>query len=148
MARLYELLPGNYLRARRPVPACRRPAAFYAANPVQYRRFCLTNMLQLTVKSPLSFQWNSQPPQWWLRDIKADQRAALMREFPFIIGRAGNCHLVLPDSPELRNSTSRWHCYLTQKAGRYFIADGSFEIVPETGEKNPASAARSITAGG
>ena len=63
MARLYELLPGNYLRARRPVPACRRPVAFYAGNPVQYRRFCLTNMLQLTVKSPLSFQWNSRPPQ-------------------------------------------------------------------------------------
>ncbi|MBI4802988.1 MAG: FHA domain-containing protein [Elusimicrobia bacterium] len=95
-------------------------------------------MLQLTVKSPLSFQWIPLPPQWRLRSTETDQKSALMRDFPFVVGRAENCQLVLPDSAELRKTTSRWHCYIAENAGRYFIADGSFDAVPETGAKKPS----------
>ncbi len=95
-------------------------------------------MLQLTVTSPLSFQWTAQPPQWRLRGVDADQRSAFVRDFPFVIGRAQNCRLVLPDSDELRKTTSRWHCYITEHAGQYLISDGSFEIIPEAGVKKPS----------
>ncbi|MBI4801630.1 MAG: FHA domain-containing protein [Elusimicrobia bacterium] len=52
-----------------------------------------------------------------------------------MIGRALDCRLILPDSAQLRKTTSRWQCYITEDAGRYFIGDGSFDAVPETGLK-------------
>ena len=96
-------------------------------------------MIQLTVTDQsLFFQWIQQPPQWLLKGIETGQKTALVRELPFVIGRALNCHLVLPDSKELRKTTSRWQCYITEQSGRYFIADGSFEPLPETGVKKPS----------
>ena len=95
-------------------------------------------MLKLTVNSPLSFQWSPQPPQWRLKSVDMVQKTALVSEFPFVIGRAANCQLAIPDSLELSKTTSRWHCYITEKAGRYFISDGSFAATPETGSKKPS----------
>ncbi len=46
--------------------------------------------------------------------------------------------MILPDSEELCKTTSRWHCYITEKEGKYFITDGSFDIVPETAAKKPS----------
>lgn len=101
-------------------------------------------MIQLAVESPLCFQWNPQPPQWLLKSGMAGQKAALVREFPFVIGRALDCQLVLPESKELRTTTSRWHSYITEKAGRYYIEDGSFEFIPDTGLKKPSVSGTSL----
>ncbi|MBU2574649.1 MAG: FHA domain-containing protein [Elusimicrobia bacterium] len=95
-------------------------------------------MIQLAIEPPHCFQWNPQPPQWLLKGVMTGQRTALMREFPFVIGRALDCQLVLPDSKELRNTTSRRHCRITEDAGRYFIADGSVDSIPESGLKKPS----------
>ncbi|PJB24566.1 MAG: hypothetical protein CO113_13175 [Elusimicrobia bacterium CG_4_9_14_3_um_filter_62_55] len=44
---------------------------------------------------------------------------------PFLIGRAFDNHLVLPDSEELRKSTSRWHCRILNQNQSLLIADGA-----------------------
>ncbi|MBI4803048.1 MAG: FHA domain-containing protein [Elusimicrobia bacterium] len=95
-------------------------------------------MIQLAIEPPLYFQWNPQPPQWQLRGIMTGRRTARVCNVPFVIGRALDCQLVLPDSAQLRKTTSRWHCYIQEKGGRYWIADGSFDVIPETGVKKPS----------
>ncbi|MCG2726568.1 MAG: FHA domain-containing protein [Elusimicrobia bacterium] len=95
-------------------------------------------MIQLKSDSSFSFYWRTRPPQWRLSGIESGQKTALIRALPFIIGRAEDCHLILPDSVELRKTTSRWHCHISEKGGKYFINDGSFGIVPETGAKKPS----------
>lgn len=92
-------------------------------------------MIQLAIEPPLYFQWNQDPPQWQLRGVMSGQRAARVSSLPFVIGRALDSQLVLPDTPELRKTTSRWHCYIVQHGSRYWIADGSYEIIPEEGVK-------------
>ena len=117
----------------RPYTACkpRQPgAAFYLEGN--------TYMLQLTVKSPLSFRWNPQPPQWQLCGVETGQKAAHIGNLPFVIGRAAGCQLVLPDSEEFRRTTSRWHCHIIEKDDLCLIADGTFELIPETGALKPS----------
>ncbi|MBU2574139.1 MAG: FHA domain-containing protein [Elusimicrobia bacterium] len=95
-------------------------------------------MIQLAIEPPLYFQWNEKPPQWQLRGVITGQRTARVCNVPFVIGRGLDCRLVLPDTQELRKTTSRWHCYIEGKAGRYWLADGSYDVIPETGVKKPS----------
>jgi len=57
---------------------------------------------------------------------------------PFVIGRASDCQLILPESAELRTQTSRWHCSIRLEGSQWLIADGGLQTQPETGKPKPS----------
>jgi class 3 adenylate cyclase len=54
---------------------------------------------------------------------------------PFAIGRAADCQLMLPDNPDLRKTTSRWHCHIVEEKTGPVLVDGSLNPLPETGAR-------------
>lgn len=65
--------------------------------------------------------------------------SAAVSAFPFLIGRARDCHLVLPESEELRALTSRWHCHLLLQDGAPHVVDGSLGPVPGSAAPKPSN---------
>lgn len=66
------------------------------------------------------------------------ERVVRIVKTPFVIGRAEDCHLVLPEDAMLRTMTSRWHCYLMEQNGTVLAIDGSPQAMPETGQRKPS----------
>jgi class 3 adenylate cyclase len=92
-------------------------------------------MIKLSVEPPASFVRDESSGRWLLDEGGAGARSILVKEFPFVIGRAFDCGLRLPNSETLRRNTSRWHCYLTEASGGAAVCDGSLFPVP--GQKKP-----------
>ncbi|MBI5242700.1 MAG: protein kinase [Elusimicrobia bacterium] len=100
---------------------------------------------------------NDHPPTWSLKEGEAQgghvlggqsfsspgeggggQRVLPVSLTPFQIGRAHDCQLVLPDSPEYRHTTSRWHCHIIEEDGNFWVVDGGARELPEFGGSRPS----------
>jgi len=95
-------------------------------------------MIKLRVRSPASLLWRPESGRWSLRADAGGEPAAPVRGTPFVIGRAADCQLVLPESPELDKTTSRWHCHIVEDDGRLLLVDGSLRETPELGTRKPS----------
>lgn len=82
--------------------------------------------------------WREDIKAWQIQPDALGQRSLPLKEGTFQIGRSEDCELVLPHSEELCQTTSRWHCYLTEESGRWTVTDGSLAAVPETGKPKPS----------
>jgi len=81
---------------------------------------------------------NDHPPTWVLQAEPGAQTLIDVVESPFLIGRAFDCQLVLPETGENARTTSRWHCHLFEREGVFFLADGSAREVAEMGGRKPS----------
>jgi len=95
-------------------------------------------MIELSSEGNSSFFARGQSGQWALKKDDAGHKLIPISRLPFVIGRAWDCDLLLPDDPELRKSTSRWHCYFKDDAGRAVLVDGSLHEIPDTGKHKPS----------
>jgi class 3 adenylate cyclase len=95
-------------------------------------------MIKLRVHSPLSVLWRPGSEQWSLRTDAGGEATVPVRETPFVIGRAADCQLLLPESPDLDKTTSRWHCHIVEEDGRPLLVDGSWREVPGRGARKPS----------
>ncbi|MBI5210419.1 MAG: FHA domain-containing protein [Elusimicrobia bacterium] len=95
-------------------------------------------MIYLGIPPNHSCSWRPELAQWVLREGADGRTTVPIRETPFVIGRAADCQLVLPNSPELAKTTSRWHCHITRKDDGCLLADGSLKPAPETGKVKPS----------
>ncbi len=95
-------------------------------------------MLKLTAPPSTAFLWQGPPPRWLLKEGARGQPAIPLSPTPFQIGRSLDCDLTLPHSEPLARDTSRWHCHVTERGGRYYLHDGSLNPVPETGQPKPS----------
>jgi class 3 adenylate cyclase/pSer/pThr/pTyr-binding forkhead associated (FHA) protein len=95
-------------------------------------------MIKLRVRSPISLLWRPESEQWALRVDRGGEETAPVRATPFVIGRGTDCHLLLPNSPDLDQITSRWHCHIVEESGRPMIVDGSLLEVPGFGARKPS----------
>lgn len=71
--------------------------------------------------------------RWRLVDGGSGDSAIDPGRSPFVIGRAADCDLVLPESEVLRAATSRYHCHLSEAGGVWRVADGGVNPEPNTG---------------
>ena len=92
-------------------------------------------MIRFTAPASCSFLWQPDSGRWALRAQEGGETAAAVIRTPFVIGRSPDCQLILPESPELAKTTSRWHCHLVEDKERVMIVDGSLTEVPETGQR-------------
>ena len=104
-------------------------------------------MIKLRVRSPAALLWRAQSERWSLRTDAVGEAAAPVRVTPFVIGRAADCQLLLPETPELKKSTSRWHCHIVSENGRPLLIDGSLREVPELGERKPSGTGTWVNGG-
>jgi adenylate cyclase len=95
--------------------------------------------MQLAIFGPNSAAPGGQAGRWkLLRGSRGGQRTLAVSAGPFVIGRAEDCHLVLPEGEDLRAVTSRWHCHLLEQGGRWTLTDGSLTPMPDTGKPRPS----------
>ncbi|MBI3296584.1 MAG: FHA domain-containing protein [Elusimicrobia bacterium] len=76
--------------------------------------------------------------RWQLRESGPGEPSCAPAASPFVIGRASDCHLVLPESEALRSQTSRRHCHLLETEAGWSVADGSPSAEPDTGRPKPS----------
>lgn len=95
-------------------------------------------MIRLVAKGAFSFVDRAQSGQWTLQEGDGGAKEIVVRRVPFVIGRALDCDLQLPHSPELQQTTSRWHCHLTAGKDGCQITDGSLRPLPDTGKLKPS----------
>lgn len=76
--------------------------------------------------------------RWRLTETPPGEAACEPGVSPFVIGRAPDCHLVLPESEALRAQTSRWHCHLVLEDGVWSVRDGGASPQPDTGRPKPS----------
>lgn len=95
-------------------------------------------MIKLRARSPSSLLWHPESKSWALREGDGGEAAAPVLVTPFVIGRAVDCHLQLPETPELDKTTSRWHCHIVEENGRLLLVDGSLREAPELGARKPS----------
>ena len=97
-------------------------------------------MLSLKITGPHSVRWLAETGQWALApNVDKLPKEIPVSRFPFVIGRAEDCSLVLPQSEELQGTTSRWHCYLLERQeGQIYLGDGSLKAMPESGRPKPS----------
>jgi adenylate cyclase len=95
-------------------------------------------MIKLRVRAPLTVQWSPDSGQWSLNVDSDGVSTVPVRGEPFVIGRSSDCELLLPESPELDKTTSRWHCHVVEVDGRPMVVDGSFRKVPGFGARKPS----------
>lgn len=94
--------------------------------------------MKVTLLGPHCFQ-EIGPGQWRvMQNISAGIKEIEISEGPFIIGRATDCQLVLPESSQLRSLTSRWHCHFIKSNGKWSVADGGDKPHPDTGKPRPS----------
>jgi adenylate cyclase len=95
-------------------------------------------MMKLSIIGAHSFESYSTD-RWRLRqDAGSGAPTIEISASSFVIGRAKDCDLVLPESEALRSTTSRWHCHLQQARGVWTVADGGTEAHPDTGRTKPS----------
>lgn len=95
-------------------------------------------MIELAAAGKFSFFARGASDRWALKEDVSGLKSIPLLRLPFVIGRASDCGLLLPDGPELRKSTSRWHCYFKEEAELLFLADGSLRDVPGTEKLKPS----------
>lgn len=95
-------------------------------------------MIQLVASGKFGFVSRLDRPSWLLREGEKGRVDIPVRQPPFIIGRAPDCQLVLPESPALAKVTSRWHCHIVEEQGEWILMDGSFQVMPNTGLRKPS----------
>ncbi|HVE12194.1 MAG TPA: adenylate/guanylate cyclase domain-containing protein [Elusimicrobiota bacterium] len=99
----------------------------------------MDRMVVLTLQGSHGGQASTGAAHWIiLRNAGGPSKDVPVAASPFLIGRAKDCNLVLPEDAELRAATSRWHSYLVERDGKHFIADGSYKPLPETGRRKPS----------
>ena len=81
--------------------------------------------LRLSVAGENSFAWREKTHAWALSVKTSGQCSIPIHRVPFVIGRALDCQLILPETAELCKTTSRWHCHIGEKDGALRIMDGS-----------------------
>jgi adenylate cyclase len=95
--------------------------------------------MRLSIIGPHSFKPVGDAGRWrLLREDPGGSRTIEVSGGPFVIGRSEDCHLVLPEAPELRAVTSRWHCHLDLRDGVWSVTDGSLQPMPDTGTPKPS----------
>ena len=95
-------------------------------------------MIDLFADGAFSFFSRGESGQWALKTEASGSKTMPVSRLPFLIGRASDCDLLLPDGPELMKSTSRWHCYFKAEADRIILVDGTLHPVPGTGKLKPS----------
>ncbi|MBI4348810.1 MAG: FHA domain-containing protein [Elusimicrobia bacterium] len=98
----------------------------------------MSGVVHLHVEGPHSAAPGSGGRWILLSETTTGQKDVPVTESPFIIGRSQDCQLVLPEAPELRTTTSRWHCHLRLSDGRVDVVDGSAGPVPGTAGPKPS----------
>lgn len=91
--------------------------------------------LRLAAPGGRSFVPGVRQGTWSLAESDGGLSEIVVQSFPFIIGRALDCHLRLPHSPELAKTTSRWHCHVIEEGGDLAVFDGSLLPLPDTGRR-------------
>lgn len=102
-------------------------------------------MLSLKVIGPHHLRWVAESGQWVLvpnQDFLTKE--AVLNRFPFVIGRAEDCTLTLPQNDGMEVKASRWHCHIQERQGECFIMDGSLGVVKEAGKPKPSAAGTMI----
>jgi len=94
--------------------------------------------LRLSADGAFSFSLKAGTRQWRLLEGAGGEPAASVDRSPFVIGRAKDCQLVLPESHALDKTTSRWHCFILRDGDGYVLNDGSWHVLPETGRRKPS----------
>jgi adenylate cyclase len=97
-------------------------------------------MIRLVAEGDFCFVWRREPPQWVLREGIEGADSVTLTQFPFSIGRDPLCQLVLPESPDVPFSTSRWHCHIDERGGRLFLGDGTAEVAAGSGVRKASVA--------
>jgi len=97
-------------------------------------------VLELVLQGPNGVRALGQESRWMLvPNDPALPKSVPVASAPFVIGRSRDCHLILPESEEMRAVTSRWHSHIILKDGQFHIVDGSIEPAPETGRPKPSA---------
>lgn len=91
--------------------------------------------LRIAAPGGRSFVPGAREGSWALAEGGGGAAEIAVEAFPFVIGRALDCHLRLPHSPELAKTTSRWHCHIVEEGGALSVVDGSLRPLPDTGAR-------------